>query len=81
MGLSTEHIATVIKILLLFCMGEWLGLSLLWQTVEKHVKFLTEKRKGRDHLEDQGADGSVMLKWAYSYNESQRDAQFLKFIW
>ena len=31
--------------------------------MEKHVKFLNENHKGRDHLEDQGADGSVMLKW------------------
>jgi len=51
-----------------------------WQTVEKHVKYLTENRKGRGHLEDQGADGSVMLKWASSYNKNQLDAQFRKFI-
>jgi len=42
---------------------------------------LTENRKGRDQLEDQGADGNVMLKWASSYNKNRRNALFLKFIW
>jgi hypothetical protein len=32
--------------------------------MEKHVKYLTENRKGRDHLEDQGTDDRVMLEWA-----------------
>jgi hypothetical protein len=32
--------------------------------MEKHVKFLIENQKGKYHLEDQGADDRVMMKWA-----------------
>jgi hypothetical protein len=30
---------------------------------EMHIKFQSENSKGRDHLQDLGVDGRIIIKW------------------
>jgi hypothetical protein len=34
-----------------------------WDTSRMNTKFLSENMRGRDHMEDLGIDGRIMLKW------------------
>jgi hypothetical protein len=39
---------------------------------EKGIKIPLERLKGRDHLEDQGVDASIILKWILQKYEIRR---------
>jgi hypothetical protein len=34
-----------------------------WEIRETYSKFCSENLKGRDHLEDKGVDGKIILEW------------------
>jgi len=37
-----------------------------WEIRETYSKFCSENLKGRDHLEDKGVDGRIILGWILS---------------
>jgi hypothetical protein len=38
---------------------------LVWETGEEHTGFWWGDQSERDHLEDVGLDGRIILKWAF----------------
>jgi hypothetical protein len=42
---------------------KWVGNVAHMGARETHVKVWSESKKGKDHLEDKGVDGTIILKW------------------
>jgi len=43
----------------------WAGHVALWGRGEVHTGFLWENLRERDHLEDPGIDGRIILRWIF----------------
>jgi hypothetical protein len=43
--------------------NEYVLLKHAWDRSEMHTNLLSENLTGRDHLEDLGVDGTIILEW------------------